>query len=1354
MKACLLDADYIDENNQSVIRLFCKSNKNLVCLDYDFEPYFYILPKQGKESEVKKRIEAIKSIRIKRIEIEEKIIDGEKRKFVKVFCFLSTDVPKVRDIVKQWEKGREDQGIVEDEYEYSISFYRQYLLDKQINGMDCIEIEGDEIEKGYKADRTLKIKKIRPLESKEIPDLKLMAFDIECVEEDGKQIIVMLSLKSKNFEKVLTYQEDEHYEKYVEVVRNEKELLEKFVDIVNKQKPDILLGYNSDAFDMQVIQQRSEELKVKLALSKDSSELKFARRARISAARFKGLVHVDLFEFINNILSPQMQTEVMTLDAVSAELLGDNKIEIEYEEMLEDWRKGKDLAKLAEYCLKDSELTLRLGEFILPQIYELSRLSGQILFDTSRMTYSQLVEWYLSKKAYLMNNIIPNQPKWEEIQKRREVSPYEGAFVKEPIAGLHENVAVMDFRSVHYDEPVVLMNNENLIITKIGNFVDKNLNNKSVLNGAEIANLEGWKVLCFDEDYEMNFKPISQISRHPNSEKLIHIRTKSGREIRVTPTHSIFSLDNDFVPKPLIASETKVGDYILIPKSLKTPIIFNEKINLLKLFSDSKDLYVSEPSGKSSQYIKRRLRLIEILNGSSNAKTISQKLGITLEGTYVMLRKLLAEGLLNKNRNNYLLTSKGKEFYSFWSNLINNRRYDPNHRSYKYDVEKVKSFILNTNIEDFSKWNIGIKNCKSRLNMLLDTKTFASLLGWYVSEGCLSKSIKKEKWRKGIQYQYKVNITPVKSEECKEIITLLESLGFKYSKRKDGIIMSSKIYYELINSTGSGKVSYEKDVPPFIFLCDKEARMEFILSYLKGDGHCYGNYYTATSASKNLINSISLLSSSLNLYTTLFEEKERVKSKIRGKIIKTSKSYYIIIKGFGKIEWKSFNYPFIIPKKLCPKGFKTKNREILFRNEVVEWLEKKGCEIPKFLRSDLAVDKVVSVTYEEYNKEYVYDIGVNPTQNFVAGFGGIIAHNSLYPSIIATFNISPETFNRDNCKDGYQVPGTKYWFCKKRKGFVSTVIKELIEKRTELKEKMKKLKKNSEEWNRLDNEQFSIKTIANAAYGYYNFAGSKWYCRECALSSAAFGRFYIKKVIDEAGKEGFIVIYADTDSMFVKIKGDLRRKTESFLEKMNKTLPGIVELDLQGIYKRAIFIPRGIGPGTAKKRYALSDEKGVLTVRGLETVRKDWCKLAKDVQRKVLELILNKKDVNGAIKYTQNVIKDLKQKKVPLKDLIIYEQLTKPLSEYKAIGPHTVAARKIRDRGRPIGEGMVIMFVITKGKGSISERAEPIEDVSIKDIDIDYYITHQIVPAALRVLTVLGVSEEQLLGRSLKSFLK
>ena len=214
MKLCLLDADYFDEKGQSVIRLFCKDkDKTVVCLDYDFYPYFYILPKKGKEKEVKKMAESIRSVKTRKVEILERIVDGEKRKFVKVYCFLSTDVPKVRDIVKVWKK----QGLTEGELEYSINFYRRYLIDKQISGMGFIDVEGKDVKEKYQAERVVKISKISPIDSSKLPDLKVLAFDIESVGEK----IVMISFKGDNFKKVITYQKAK-YPKHVKVVKNEK----------------------------------------------------------------------------------------------------------------------------------------------------------------------------------------------------------------------------------------------------------------------------------------------------------------------------------------------------------------------------------------------------------------------------------------------------------------------------------------------------------------------------------------------------------------------------------------------------------------------------------------------------------------------------------------------------------------------------------------------------------------------------------------------------------------------------------------------------------------------------------------------------------------------------------------------------------------------------------------------------------------------------------------------------------------------------------------------------------------------------------------------------------------------------
>lgn len=104
-----------------------------------------------------------------------------------------------------------------------------------------------------------------------------------------------------------------------------------------------------------------------------------------------------------------------------------------------------------------------------------------------------------------------------------------------------------------------------------------------------------------------------------------------------------------------------------------------------------------------------------------------------------------------------------------------------------------------------------------------------------------------------------------------------------------------------------------------------------------------------------------------------------------------------------------------------------------------------------------------------------------------------------------------------------------------------------------------------------------------------------------------------------------------------------------------------------------------------------------------------------------------------------------RKRNVELKDLVVYEQLTKPIGEYKLISPHISAAKKLIHKGIGVNAGSVVGFVIEKGADSISEKAQPIEFAQLEKIDTDYYINHQILPASLRILMVLGVGGERLL---------
>jgi DNA polymerase elongation subunit (family B) len=146
------------------------------------------------------------------------------------------------------------------------------------------------------------------------------------------------------------------------------------------------------------------------------------------------------------------------------------------------------------------------------------------------------------------------------------------------------------------------------------------------------------------------------------------------------------------------------------------------------------------------------------------------------------------------------------------------------------------------------------------------------------------------------------------------------------------------------------------------------------------------------------------------------------------------------------------------------------------------------------------------------------------------------------------------------------------------------------------------------------------------------------------------------------------------------------------------------------------------------------------------------------MQRDVLTIVLRERNPVKAVQLVRDTIKKVKEGKVSLEELTIFEQITRPLSAYEQIGPHVKAAQKAKARGRPVGEGTVIGFVITKGSGSISDRAEPIEDVKPNQYDPDYYINHQVLPASMRVLKALGYTEQEVLSgkiqKKLVGFLK
>jgi len=127
-------------------------------------------------------------------------------------------------------------------------------------------------------------------------------------------------------------------------------------------------------------------------------------------------------------------------------------------------------------------------------------------------------------------------------------------------------------------------------------------------------------------------------------------------------------------------------------------------------------------------------------------------------------------------------------------------------------------------------------------------------------------------------------------------------------------------------------------------------------------------------------------------------------------------------------------------------------------------------------------------------------------------------------------------------------------------------------------------------------------------------------------------------------------------------------------------------------------------------------------------------KYARQTQQDILKICLIEENVDKAFEYLNERIKALQENKYELRELVVYEQLSKPISEYKLISPHVMAAKRLFEKGIPVGEGSVIGYVIQKGSGSISERAYPVELADSSKLDINYYIENQVIPVAMRIL--------------------
>ena len=387
---------------------------------------------------------------------------------------------------------------------------------------------------------------------------------------------------------------------------------------------------------------------------------------------------------------------------------------------------------------------------------------------------------------------------------------------------------------------------------------------------------------------------------------------------------------------------------------------------------------------------------------------------------------------------------------------------------------------------------------------------------------------------------------------------------------------------------------------------------------------------------------------------------------------------------------------------------------------------------------------------EKYEGAFVFQPKAGLYENLA-----IFDFTSMHASIIVSYNVSKTTLLEKKEKNCYESPELglegkkrKFYFSKEP-GFFPCLLREIVELRKkykkELKEKPDPIKKARSN---------AYKLLANAYYGYMGFFGARYYSIEAAASTLAFVRKFNKWTIEKVNEQGYKVVFGDTDSVGFTLNDKTKEQVRDFLEKLNSELPGIMELELEDFYKRGIWVTKRTGEFGAKKKYALIDEKNKIKIRGFETVRRDWCTLARETQNKVLQFILHEGNEKKALDYVKQIIKQIKNREIELKQLIIRTQLKKPIEEYKSINPHVTIAKKMQELEIPINIGMLIEYYIAepenhqktktgKTKALVRERAKLPSEKG--EYDIEYYLNHQILPAVENIFEVFNVNINEII---------
>ena len=262
---------------------------------------------------------------------------------------------------------------------------------------------------------------------------------------------------------------------------NEEELLRDFLDLWEKESPDIITGWNVRFFDIPYLVNRIAKV-IDVADAKRMSPWKMLKERKVqkwnrenTCYELGGIATLDYYELYKTFTYVNQAS--YSLNHIAEVELGEKKLDYsEYDSMSEFYK--NDFQKFMEYNVLDTRLVMKLEDKM--KLLELAISLAYAAKVNFTDVFGQVRMWDSIIYHYLNEHKIAIPPK----KGSSKDAQYAGAYVKDPIVGMHDWVVSFDLNSLY---PHLIMQYNISPETKVPNNKDYSITPDSILNGKEVA---------------------------------------------------------------------------------------------------------------------------------------------------------------------------------------------------------------------------------------------------------------------------------------------------------------------------------------------------------------------------------------------------------------------------------------------------------------------------------------------------------------------------------------------------------------------------------------------------------------------------------------------------------------------------------------------------------------------------------------------------------------------------------------------------------------------------------------------------------------------------------------------------